>query len=219
MGDICAAVGTEEEGNELDVLKKPALEMLVPTPTAQEPQVEAISIPAPITLSETKVNENGSLHESKPMDIPTKPLVPAKPKKIPFNQLFVPKLRLLKTLFEVDPLAGWLVGISVFINGFAKAWTLSYKCQALTMFQEAILARSIHPTTIVPLLMQQLVLELILQMSIYLGEYAMKRYKKKLRKRLTEDLLEAFGHLPYTTRIDRYTIKRYCWVCFSSCVC
>lgn len=156
-----------------------------------------------------KCKQNGTFDPPKEMKSKPEPSKGVKAKKIPFSQLFIPKLRLLKTLFEIDPLGGWLLIMSVLSNGFAKIWTLSYKCQAVTMFQTALLARSVHPAQIIPLLVQQLVFELVLQSSIYIGEYAMKRYKKKLTKRLTEDLLEAFGHFPYATRIDRYMLKRH----------
>jgi hypothetical protein len=132
-----------------------------------------------------------------------------KKRRIPFKQIFLPKLRLLKILLKVDPLAAWVVCLSVISNGLMKTWSLACQYRAMTAFQEAILTRNIDSRTIIPLLIQQFVVEFCLQMAIYSGIYGHKRYKKRMEKHLTELLLEAYGALPYTTRIDRYISKRY----------
>lgn len=132
-----------------------------------------------------------------------------KKRRIAFKQIFLPKLRLLRILLKVDPLAAWVVCLSVIANGLMKTWSLACQYRAMTAFQEAILSRNIDSRTIIPLLIQQFVVEFCLQMAIYSGIYGHKRYKKRMEKHLTELLLEAYGALPYTTRIDRYISKRY----------
>ena len=90
---------------------------------------------------------------------------------------------------------------------------MAYRCQAVTVFQEAIISRKLESTTMAPLLLQQVAVEIFLQISTFAGTYGQKRCKKKMSKHLTRLLIEAYGWLPYPVRMDSYTEKRYMFVC------
>lgn len=168
-----------------------------------EPKKKSIAgvKPAPLDIKDDVVPD---------MPVP-RPASPPSPKRerIPFEQLFLPKFRLCRILWTVDPTAAWVIFLAVIANGLMKTWSLSCQYKAMTAFQEAILNKNLESATIIPILVQQFIVEFGLQMAIYAGLYGHKRYKKKMEKYLTEILLEAYGALPYAVRIDPYIQKRY----------
>ena len=146
---------------------------------------------------------------------PAKTVVRKDAGKIPFTQLFFPKLRLIAILFKVDPIAAWIITTSVLTTGLARSWSLTFQCQAITVFQEAIISGKLDSTAMAPLLLQQLGVEIFLQISNFASTYGQKRCKKKMKKHLTKLLLEAYGSLPYSVRMDSYTAKKFMFVCQS----
>jgi hypothetical protein len=144
---------------------------------------------------------------------PAKPSIDHNSGRIPLAQLFLPKIRLVTVLLLVDPIAAWVVAFSIISRGLAKTWSLAFKVQAMTVFQEAILSRSIETTVMAPILLRQLALEVLLQIAIYAGHYGHKRYKKKMKKHLTQQLFRAYASLPYEIQIDPYTRRKYSSVC------
>jgi len=157
--------------------------------------------PAPLDIKD-------DVNPDMPVSRPEPPPAP-KRERIPFKQLFLPKFRLCNILWTVDPIAAWVIFLAVVANGLMKTWSMSCQYKAMTAFQEAILNKNLESTTIIPILVRQFIVEFGLQMAIYAGLYGHKRYKKKMEKHLTEMLLEAYGALPYTVRIDPYIQKRY----------
>lgn len=164
----------------------------------------------PVQNSKSKKNSEAT-EEIKP----NKPFVRKDGGKIPFTQLFLPKLRFIAILFKVDPIAAWVITASILMTGLARSWSLAYKCQAITVFQEAIISGKLESTTMAPLLLRQVAVEIFLQASTFAGTYGQKRCKKKMSKYLTRLLIEAYGWLPYPVRMDSYTEKRYMFVCSS----
>ena len=151
--------------------------------------------------------------KTKPEIKTDKPIVRKDGGKIPFTQLFLPKLRFFAILFKVDPIAAWIITTSVLMTGLARSWSLAFQCRAITVFQEAIISGKLESTAMAPLLLQQLGVEIFLQISNFASTYGQKRCKKKMNKHLTKLLLEAYGWLPYSVRMDSYTEKRYMFVC------
>ena len=172
--------------------------------TTTRPRIVKESVPnlnsekVPDTKEETKTNE---------------PSVRKDAGKIPFTQLFLPKLRFIAILFKVDPIAAWVITASILMTGLARSWSLAFKCQAITVFQEAIVSHKLETTAMAPLLLKQVAVEIFLQISTFAGTYGQKRCKKRMSKYLTKRLLEAYGCLPYHVKMDSYTEKRYMFVC------
>ena len=115
-------------------------------------------------------------------------------------------------LIKVDPIAAGIIAISIISSGLARSLSLAFKCQALTVFQEAIVSRNIESAAVAPLLLRHATLELFLQSSTILGQYGHRRCKKKAKKHLAALLLDAYGALPYSARIDSYNQKRFFFV-------
>jgi hypothetical protein len=142
-------------------------------------------------------------------DTPQKPADNHKNDYLSLKELFVPKLKLLKILFEVDGTAGWIVFTSIIVSGLTRTWSITVQSDAITAFQEAILSKNFDVQVIFPFLLRRVAVELVQQITIIVGIYGHKRYKKKMERHLCQVLIESQSHLAYPIRTDSDNIRRY----------
>ena len=199
-------------GNEkCEIMEEPIINNMATT-TAVETRDDTTTRPR-IVKEPVQNSKSEKVPEMKEKIKTNKPSIRKDAGKIPFTQLFLPKLRFIAILFKVDPVAAWIITASILMTGLGRSWSLAFRCQAITVFQEAIISRKLESTTMAPLLLRQVAVEIFLQVSTFAGTYGQKRCKKKMSKHLTKLLIEAYGWLPYPVRMDSYTEKRYLFVC------
>jgi hypothetical protein len=160
--------------------------------------------------ADSRPTEAAKLDNKKPPPKPQQnPAVEHEVKTLPLKDLFVPKFKLLRILFEVDPIAGWIVFGSVITNGLSKTWGIAVQSDSTTAFQEAILAKNFDIAIILPFLIRRIAVEIMQQITVVVGLYGHKRYKKKMQRHLSQLLIESQSHLSYPVRADSDILRRY----------
>jgi hypothetical protein len=125
------------------------------------------------------------------------------------HQFLLPKLRMLKILMEIDPLAGTIIIGNTIIQGFLN----SLKASTGTVLTAAILELIMNKKSDTHLLLRLLGMHLIYgicdQILSALNCVAHRRARRPIQKKLGVDLMKAYAALPYEMMLNKEISREF----------
>jgi hypothetical protein len=130
---------------------------------------------------------------------------PAKPKapKIPISELFIPKVKLLKLLLEIDFSAGCVIIGNTFLSGALLSLKTHTSTQLSASMMQILITKTIDTQELSSILIQHVLFQIIFQGLLLITAYAYKRASRPLRKAMHIELMEAYTSMPYQIMMTR----------------
>ena len=160
-----------------------------------------------------KTSENSTQVNSASEKCPT-PAVPSSPSqkqtsnttktnRVSWSDIFVPKIRILKILFEVDFVAGCIVTVNTILQGFINSLKTMTETALTASVLELIMTKTFDSERIMKLLVRRIVLQAVFHCLLALNHYAHRRSRRPLQKKLQVDIMQSYGNLSYEMMMDK----------------
>jgi hypothetical protein len=127
----------------------------------------------------------------------------AKPTRVSWSDVFVPKLRILKILFEVDFVAGCIVTVNTILQGFINSLKTMTETALTASVLELIMTKTFDSERTMKLLVRRIVLQAVFHCLLALNHYAHRRSRRPLQKKLQVDMMKSYGDLSYEMMMDK----------------
>ena len=169
-------------------------------PTVKEPQVaDAEKVEAPIAI----ISPTGAdLDEQSAKQY------------VSLHQFLLPKVRLLRILLQIDPLAGSIIIGNTIAVGFLNSLKASTATVLTAAILELILTKKTDTQLILRLLCMHLIYEVCIHIMSGINCYAHRRARRPLQKKLGTDLMKAYAALPYEMMLNKEISRDFAEVYF-----
>jgi hypothetical protein len=173
----------------------------------------------PLIEKSPKTSENSTQVNSASEKCPT-PVVPSSPsqnqtsdvpkvKQVSWSDILIPKIRIIKILFEVDFVAGCIVTVNTILQGLINSMKTTAETALTASVLELIMTKTFDSETIARLLVRRLLLQAVFHGLLALNRSAHRRARRPLQKKLQVDLMQAYGDLPYEMMLDKKITRKF----------
>jgi hypothetical protein len=167
----------------------------------------------PLNEKSPKTSENSTQVDSPSEKCPP-PVVPSSPsqnqtsdapkvKRVSWSDIFIPKIKIIKILFEVDFVAGCIVTVNTILQGFINSMKTTAETALTASVLELIMTKTFDSETITRLLVRRILLQAVFHCLLALNHYAHRRSRRPLQKKLQVDIMQAYADLPYEMMLDK----------------
>lgn len=186
------------------------------TDASEDGEEQSINKSENASENETKVappSTKGSICSSPvPRNLPTKDS--PKEKAQSWSDIFVPKIRLIRILLELDFIAGCILIVNTMLQGGINSMKTTSETKLTASMLELIVTKKFDPEATVKLLFRLIVLQVVFHSLAALNQYAQRRSRRPLQKRLLVDLMEGYANLPYEMMSDQKVDMKFFMVFF-----